>query len=329
MNRLSNDLLLDIMDLLDPPRRFASIKDVAHGPPALKSFSLCSRRLHALCRRKLYSSIRLFLRQGAASRLIDHVVNALSSQGIIPDRMAICFGRDWNEGGVAMELRKLLCELQVKSLSLHQSCCNESIAEEHDDWPYALEHISSLRIEMQNGSGNIEMLLRPKCSARYLEIDDLSGNPETDDFSRYARPVAPKLLGAAVLNPAMFPHLERMSYIVSPRPNCHLHPMHFVDRLPLLHRLVLEIELTRHKRECVSGREWTYMGIRKAYDGFAREADFMEGPAMLVIRDVGGWWDDDWSWPSTSMVETDTRVYRKINPACDGKQPYLPIGDEK
>jgi hypothetical protein len=333
IERLANELILNIIEFLDLPAAFASPHLCDPGHPPLKNLSICSRRLHSLCHSYLFRSLRLELYAGHSLRRIQALRSFLASTQYTRrvERIAIIFHEQWNEGKVGLELKKLLWELQVPSVSLYQLRGAQSYREKCARWAYALEHIQQLRLETMDEDGDLKMLLLRSCPARRVEVFD-------GRFEREIEYATPELLrsrdaspGLAQLKPAMFPHLRELVYSATwPSLGRFAKLLAFVVGLSVLERLEIalmegvEVELKRTDiwfRPTEDGIR--YREVASEYSRLAAVVDQMEGLRFLVVRDRRNpWVGGDASAPD-SMVEATQGFYRKINPVCDGVNVYL------
>jgi hypothetical protein len=328
IERLANELILNIIEFLDLPASFASphLHHTCHPP--LKNLSRCSRRLYSLCHPYLFRSLRLELYASHSLRRIQALRSFLASAQYTRrvERIAIIFHGHWNEGKIGLELKKLLWELQIPSVSLYQPRGAQSYREKCARWAYALEHIRQLRLETMDEDGDLKMLLLRSCPAERVEVFD-------GRFEREIEYATPELLrsrdaspGLAQLKPAMFPHLKELVYSATwPSLGRFAKLLAFVVGLPVLERLEIalmegvEIELKRTDiwfRPTDDGIR--YREVVSEYSRLAAVVDQMEGLRFLVVRDRRNPWASGDAIPPDSMVETTQWVYRKINPICDG-----------
>jgi hypothetical protein len=332
IERLANELLLSIIEFLDPPHSFASPHPNPLGHSPLKNLAQCSRRLYTLCYPYLFRSLRLELNEGLALQRIRDLRaflrTFLSTRRV--ERIAISLNAHWNAGKIGLELKKLLWELQIPSLSLYQPRGSRSHREKSARWAYALEHISQLRLETMDEDGDLKMLLLRSCPATSVEVID-------GRFAREIEYATPELLrsrdaspGLAQLKPTMFPNLARLVYTATwPSLGRFVKLMGFITGLQKLERLEIalmhgvEVELKRTDiwfRPTEDGVR--YREVISEYSRLAAVVDQMEELRVLVVRDRRNPWMDD-AQPPESMAETTERVYRKIHPACDGVNVYL------
>ncbi|KAA8910125.1 hypothetical protein FN846DRAFT_905240 [Sphaerosporella brunnea] len=329
---LANELLLNIVEFLDPACPFASPHPHSTGHPPLKNLSRCSRRLYSLCHPYLFRSLRLELHENQSLSRIHALRSFLSS---LPnrrvERIAITFHARWNEGKIGLELKKLLWELQIPSLSLFQPRGARSHREKCAKWAYALEHTRLLRLETMDEDGDLKVLLLRSCPVTQVELFD-------GKFEREIKYATPELLrsrdaspGLAQLKPAMFPHLRELIYVATwPSLGRFVKLLGFVMGLPALERLEValmwgvELELKRTDiwfRPTEDGIR--YREVVSQYSRLATVVDQMDQLRFLVARDKRNPWVSGEANTPESMVEATKGTYRKINPACDGVHVYL------
>ncbi|KAF8545471.1 hypothetical protein BDD12DRAFT_811915 [Trichophaea hybrida] len=326
LNRLANELILNIIESLCPSQVFSTTDPYPNSlPPPLKSLSRCSRRFYTLSFPYLFSSIRLRLHDSHTLNEIANLRQFLTQNHLRVQTIAISFGHYWNSGKVGKELKKFLWEHHIISLSLHQTRGDQSVREKCAKWSYALEHIQSLRLSTIDDDGDLKMLLLRQCPATYVVIED--GN-----FREVTRtsPI-PELLShhdvrpaIAHTKPALFPNLTKLEYSACwPSLNRVVLLLEFVAKLPALRRF--EIALMDGEEVVLKDTDiWfrptpegiLYRRVISAYARLGTVVDEMDVLEVLEVRDSRVPFHGD-TRPPRCFVEFEKGLYRRIDRKCD------------
>jgi hypothetical protein len=319
LDSLATEVLLNIVQYVDSPEDFTSIER-SETPPGLKSLSLTCRRLYAVCFPFLFRSVRLHLRKGRARQSIEDLRGFIRGNGLLGkvESVGLRFESEWNTGKIGLELKMLIRELAVKSLSLHQQRGHEAVREKSARWPNTLDTVERVRLQTVDMDDELKMLFLRQCPARELHVDDGSFRTLYDNDHGYYYRHPLERPGVSFLKPSTFPNVSRVVYYAAwPPYNRFTFFLDFVSALAAIEHLTvtlmggedrnLELKKKGYKPSIDAIR---YREMITAYQILAHRVDNTPSLKHLIIGDHRLPWRGDTDPPET-FVERSPGVYEK------------------
>ena len=319
LTQLANELILNIIEFLAPPRDFATAS--THSQPPLKNLSLCSRRLYALCFPTLHRTLRLRLRRDTARAHLAALRAFLASAQIgAVAAVALDLGDEWNAGHVGLELKTLLSALGVASLTVAQARGHASARERCAKWAFPLARLARLRLRTVDDGGALRMLLLRACPAAHVVVDDGDLRAPADAAGVALLHDRRACAALAAMKPALFARLARLEYSATcPSVDRFAVLLEFVGRLPALRELRVTLMAGVALEDVRESDIWfrptdvgrSYRMVVSQYQRLAAAIEGMDGLRRLEVGDRRVPYHAD-AKPPSAFTEVETGVYWRL-----------------